>query len=143
MNTEIFSSGTGGFLAVLMLETRFPRPAGDVGHARTFPSLGIEARYAVVPGASPQRVVRQPDPDLLPLFVQAARQMVREGACMVTTSCGFLARYQREFEQSLSVPFLSSSLLWLPILVAAGASPGVLTIDAKSLNAVHFHGVGA
>ena len=49
-------------LGVLMLDTRFPRLPGDVGHAASW-SMAVE--FAVVQGASPVRVVRQGDPALL------------------------------------------------------------------------------
>jgi hypothetical protein len=131
------------FLGVLMLDTAFPRLPGDVGHPGTFEALGIPARHHVVPGASPRRVVRDADPALLPPFLQAAGELVRQGAAMITTSCGFLAMFQRELQQAVPVPVLSSSLLWLPRLQAAGERAGVLTIDAQALDARHFRGVGA
>ena len=42
-------------LGLLMLQTRFPRPLGDIGHARTF---NFAVRQLVVQGATPERVVR-------------------------------------------------------------------------------------
>ena len=45
------SEPSRGFLGVLMLDTRFPRPLGDVGLPETFTALGIEARFHVVIGA--------------------------------------------------------------------------------------------
>ena len=137
------SEPSRGFLGVLMLDTRFPRPLGDVGHPETFTALGIEARFHVVIGANPKRVVRQADPALLAPFLLAAEEMVRQGARMITTSCGFLGMYQRELQEAVSVPVVSSSLLWLPRLLAAGERPGVITIDADALGAPHFLGAGA
>ena len=48
-----------GFMGVLMLDTRFARPLGDIGNPLTFAELGIPVRYATVTGASPQRIVQQ------------------------------------------------------------------------------------
>ena len=45
-------------LGLLMLQTRFPRPLGDVGHPRTF---GFAVRRLVVQGATPERAVRGKD----------------------------------------------------------------------------------
>ena len=42
-------------LGLLMLDTRFPRPPGDIGHPATF---GFPVRRRVVEGAAPGRVVR-------------------------------------------------------------------------------------
>ena len=64
-------------LGVLMLDTRFPRLPGDVGHPASF---SMPVRHRVVTGASPQRVVRQADPALLAPFIAAARSLVAEGA---------------------------------------------------------------
>lgn len=117
-------------IGVLMLETRFPRPVGDVGHPQTFSDLGLEPIYRVLPGASPQRVVHRDDPGLLHEFVDAAHELVSLGATLITTSCGFLVRYQAELSRQLPVPVISSSLL----LCRALQGPVVLTIDADALS---------
>lgn len=124
------------FLGVLMLQTRFPRPLGDVGHPGSF---GFPVRYLVVPGATAGRVVRERAAGLLPTFVEAGRQLAREGAAAITTGCGFLALFQAELAAALSVPVWTSSLLKLPEL----RQPGVITVDAASLGADHLRAVGA
>lgn len=114
------------WLGVLMLDTRFPRPPGDVGHPA---SWQMPVRYRRVAGASPQRVVREADPALLAPFVGAARALQSEGASAITTGCGFLIRFQTEMQAALDVPVWTSSLLALPAL----PRPGVVTVDAQSL----------
>jgi hypothetical protein len=114
------------FLGVLMLDTRFPRRPGDVGHPA---SWRLPVRFATVRGASPQRVVREGDAALLAPFIDAGRALVAEGAAALTTSCGFLYRWQRELQAALPVPVWTSSLLLLPTL----ARPGVITVDAAAL----------
>jgi hypothetical protein len=64
-------------------------------------------------------------------FVAAARQLEGEGARLVSTSCGFLAAGQAALQAAVQVPVLSSSLLQ----VARCPRPGILTIDAASLDA--------
>lgn len=113
-------------LGILMLQTRFPRPPGDVGHPA---SWRMPVRYRTVAGASPQRVVREADASLLAPFVDAARALQAEGAAAITTSCGFLIRFQAELQAALDVPVWTSSLLALPAL----PRPGVITVDAQSL----------
>ena len=117
------------FLGILMLDTRFPRPVGDVGNPLTFERAGIPVRYTVVRGASPQRVVKEADPALLQPFIDAARELVAQGATMISTSCGFLASYQARMSAELPVPVLTSSILQCVQL----PSPGIVTIDAASL----------
>ncbi len=124
------------FLGVLMLDTRFPRVVGDVGNPTSF---AMPVRHRVVAGASPQRVVRDGDPALLQPFVDTARQLVDEGACAITTSCGFLVQFQQALEAALPVPVWSSSLLKLSELPA----PGVITVDVLSLGAAHLRAAGA
>ena len=121
-----------GFLGILMLDTRFPRPPGDIGNPATFAPLGIDVVYRTVRGASPQRIVQQGDPALLEPFVAAAAELAAQGARMLSTSCGFLALWQAHLAQALApVPVLSSSLL----ACARLARPGIVTIDAQALGA--------
>jgi Asp/Glu/hydantoin racemase len=130
-------------LGVLMLETRFPRPPGDIGNPASF---AFPVRYRVVAGASPQRVVRERAAGLIGPFVAAAQVLEREGCTAITTSCGFLALFQAEIGQALKVPFAASSLLQLPAIDAAlpaGRRAGVITISAEALSAEHLRGAGA
>jgi hypothetical protein len=125
-----------GFLGLLMLDTRFPRLPGDVGHLA---SWRMPVRCRVVPGAAPRRVVQQADAALLAPFIAAAQELVAEGASAITTSCGFLVRWQHELAAALPVPVWTSSLLALPELPA----PGVITVDGSSLGARELAAAGA
>jgi hypothetical protein len=127
-------------LGLLMLETRFPRPVGDIGHPDTFQ---FAVRRRVVPGATAERVVRGSDPALLQPFIEAAMELVDQGCAALSTSCGFLARWQSELQAALPVPVWSSALLQLAEQQALGLHCGVITIEAASLRAAHFAGVGA
>src|SRR5688500_5004232 len=102
-------------IGVIMLETRFPRPPGDIGHPETF---GGKAIHDIVPGAAAERVVRAgaPDPALLTPFLAARDRLVRSGVGLVTTSCGFLVRFQEALARDCAVPVIASSLLALPAL---------------------------
>lgn len=123
-------------LGLLMLDTAFPRLPGDVGHVA---SWALPVRAVVVPGASPQRVVQQADTALLQPFITAARALVAEGAVAITTSCGFLVRWQADLQAALPVPVWTSALLKLPEL----AMPGVITVDAASLGPAELAAAGA
>jgi hypothetical protein len=123
-------------LGILMLDTAFPRPLGDVGHPG---SWRMPVRRVVVPGAFPARVVEQGDDTLLEPFVRAAQDLVEQGARAITTSCGFLVRWQVALQQALPVPVWSSALLALPGLPDAG----VLTVDARRLGSRELLAAGA
>jgi len=130
-------------LGVVMLETRFPRPRGDIGNVETF---DFPVRYRTVSGASPQRVVVERDEGLLAPFVAAARSLESEGVSAVTTSCGFLALFQHELAAAIAVPMWTSSLLLVAEIEAGlrdGRRVGIVTADAASLTAEHLRAVGA
>src|SRR5580765_8202360 len=129
----------GGFnqygftVGILMLDTRFPRIAGDMGNAATFP---FPVRYHRVTGAAPDLVVRRGAEGLLPAFVEGARALEREGVGAITTNCGFLVKYQRQLTAAVAVPVFTSSLLLVPLvhrMLPAGRRIGVMTVSAGTL----------
>ncbi len=132
----------GYSLGILMLEARFPRIPGDLGNASTFP---YPVLYHVVQGASPERVVLEGDPTLLEPFVQAARDLERGGVRAITTNCGFLAMFQRELADAVSVPVFTSSLMLVPLLaqmIGPRRRVGILTVYSPSLGERHWRGLG-
>lgn len=135
--------GPGAFLGILMLQTRFPRPPGDIGHPASFQ---VPTRRLVVAGATPGGVVRDAADlrasGLVERFVAAARQLEAEGAAAITTSCGFLVLFQRELQEAVGVPLVASSLSMLPPLVAAGRHAGVLTVSAQRLGPAYLEAAG-
>jgi hypothetical protein len=129
-------------VGILVLDTQFPRVRGDIGNAETF---DFPVRYQRVTGASSDRVVRRGDRELLPMFVEGARALEREGVRAITTSCGFLAKFQDELAAAVSVPVFTSSLLLVPMLqrmLPTDRAVGVLTVDAGSLGPGHLAGAG-
>ena len=132
----------GFSVGVLVLDTKFPRVPGDIGNAGTF---DFPVRYHRVAGATSDLVVRRGPRELLPLFVEGARFLEREGVGAITTSCGFLAKFQRDMTAAVSVPVFTSSLLLLPLIqrmLPPDRAVGVLTVDASSLGALHLAGAG-
>lgn len=131
-------AGADGFLGVIMLDTRFPRPPGDIGCPQTWTRAGIPVRFQMVPGASARRVVQEQDPALLGPFIDAARGLVTEGASLISTSCGFLAMWQTELQAAVPVPVVTSSLLQAADL----PGPGIVTFDANALGTTLLRRVG-
>jgi aspartate/glutamate racemase len=132
----------GFSVGILMLDTQFPRIPGDMGNAATF---DFPVRYHRVEGASPDRVVRHGQRELLPAFIEGARFLEREGVRAITTNCGFLAKFQPEMAAAVSVPVFTSSLLLVPLvhrMLPPGRAVGVMTVDASALTAEHFAGAG-
>lgn len=132
----------GHALGILMLDTNFPRPPGDVGNATTWP---FPVRYKVVKGARPARVMgHEPDPTVLEPFLEAARELEDEGVLAITTSCGFLAYYQRELASAVNVPVATSALILVPIVSAMLGNSGTVGIltEKPELTERHFNGAG-
>jgi hypothetical protein len=132
-----------GFLGVVMLDTRFPRPPGDVGHPDAF---GVPVRQRVVQGAWPGTIVQTAAglraAGVAPAFVRAVQALEAEGARAITTSCGFLVLLQDELQAAARVPVITSSLLQLPGLLARQPKVGVLTISAAALGPEHLLAAG-
>ncbi len=132
----------GFSVGILMLDTQFPRIPGDMGNAATF---DFPVLYHTVRGASPDRVVRHGQQELLPAFIEGARALEREGVRAVTTNCGFLAEFQCELATSVSIPVFTSSLMLVPLvhrMLPPGKAVGIMTVDASSLRREHFTGAG-
>jgi Asp/Glu/hydantoin racemase len=133
----------GARLGILMLEARFPRIPGDMGNAATWP---FPVLYKLVPGASPQRVVREKAAGLRERFIEATIQLVRLGADGVATNCGFLSLYQRDIAAAAGVPVATSSLMQIPFiarLLPPGRRVGALTVSAADLSVEHLAAAGA
>src|SRR5260221_14754517 len=103
----------GARVGILMLETRFPRIPGDMGNALTWP---FPVLYKVVPGATPDRVVRHKSAGLGNAFLDAPAELVQLGADGITTTCGFLSLYQREIAAHVGVPVATSGLIQIPVI---------------------------
>lgn len=129
-------------LGIVMLDTRFPRLVGDIGNADTWP---FPVHYRIVKGAIPERMAQpELDPALLQPFTDAVREVASAGVRAITTSCGFLAIYQRELATAAPVPLFASPLLQVP-MAAAAIGPhrrvGILTARL-ALTERHFEGAG-
>jgi aspartate/glutamate racemase len=131
------------FLGILMLESRFPRPLGDIGHPDSFP---VPTRRLVVRGATAPKVVQDAAglvaSGLLDAFTAAAHELEREGAAAITTSCGFLVLFQRELQDAVGVPLVTSSLVMLPPLLEKRGQVGLLTISSERLGPEHLTAAG-
>lgn len=132
-----------GSLGIIMLDTDFPRPPGDVGNPA---SWGMPVKFKKVSGASPERIIRQGGAGLIEDFVIAGEALIAEGCSALVTSCGFMARHQGTLSRKLSAPIASSSLLQLPMvsaLIGPQRKVGVITYDETSLDDAIFTACGA
>ncbi len=129
-------------LGILMLDTVFPRIPGDVGNEQSFPFPIVKK---IVKGASPQAVVVDGDSALLAPFISAARELEAMGVSAITTSCGFLAMFQKQLADCVNIPVFASSLLLFPTIKATlpcSKTVGIMTANSETLTKKHFDGVG-
>ena len=132
----------GVSIGILILETYFERFPGDIGNGRTWP---FPVLYKIVKGASPDRVTRPEGPDMLDAFKAAADELIATGVDGITTTCGFLALYQRELAEHCAVPVATSALLQVPMvarILPHGKRPAILTFSADGLTRRHLEAVG-
>ena len=131
----------GNRIGILLQETVNPRIPGDVGNATTydFPVL-----FKIVKGATVERLIYENDPGLLELFLNAAKELEREGVKAVTTSCGFTAIFQKEMVKALNIQVFMSSLIQVPFvssLIGKDKKVGILTAHKKRLTEAHLKAV--
>ena len=126
-------------LGILMLDTRFPRIEGDIGNPKSFDFPVIFRRMEGI--GSVDAVAAHPDrPRVLAALKANAEALAAEGAVGLSTSCGFLALYQKELEALSPVPVATSALLLIKTLTG---KVGVITASAENLTPAHFEAVDA
>ncbi len=127
-------------VGIIMLNTRFPRFAGDIGNPESF---RCRTSYRVVKAATTQAVVT--DLGIAPVvassILAAAEQLQASKVDLILTSCGFLGELQDQIRTRVDVPVISSSLVLLPLLrtlYGSDASVGIATIDSQRLSSQHL-----
>ena len=97
-------------LGILMLDTRFPRPLGDIGNPASWP---VPTVLRVVPDLLPRVAVQTAAglraAGVLPAMLEAVRELEQAGCSAITTSCGFLVLLHRAGARSL--PYAQESLI--------------------------------
>jgi hypothetical protein len=129
-------------LGILMLDTKFPRVEGDIGNAKTWP---FPVKYYIVENVIPNKIMgKVPFKETLQQFIYSAISIESCGVRAITTSCGFLAIFQNHISKHLSVPFISSALMTVPLVsnILGNRKIGILTERAQNLTEEHFQGVG-
>src|SRR5262245_61719831 len=101
-------------LGVVLSDMQFFRPPGDVGSPASYP---LPVIFHIARGVTPAEMVRPvPNADLLDAYLEGAVALQKRGAHVVTTTCGFLIALQDQIAAKLDIPFVSSSLLLVPLV---------------------------
>jgi len=110
---------------------------GDPGHAATFP---FPVRYEVARGFKVDHLLDY-EPSLLTPVTDAATRLEALGVSFVATDCGLFSLYQAEIASILRVPFISSSLICVPLILATlkpSHKVGIITGHAAFLRPAHL-----
>ena len=127
----------GHLVGVLVFAGGTPRIPGDLAHAAT---LGSGVLYEILDDVSFRDLVDGSDA-ACDALVAGALRLQSAGVEVITGDCGLLARYQREIGAALDVPFVSSSLLLVPLvwrLQGCTGAVGVITGHSGMLAAGHL-----
>lgn len=132
----------GVAIGILMLDTGFERIPGDIGNALTWP---FPVHYKIVKGITGKQVLSENGGGTLDHFIAAANELVEIGVSGITTSCGFLALFQKDLSERCKVPIMTSSLQQIPMvmqLLKRGQRVGILTASSEALTERHFSAIG-
>jgi Asp/Glu/hydantoin racemase len=132
----------GEAIGILLLDSFIPFPPGDVGNASTY---SFPVRYKVVKGASIERLINQQDASLLEPFIEAGRELVKEGVKAITGDCGFMILFQERLAREFPVPVFMSSLLQVPFIsrmLKPGKKVGIISADSRNLTDKHLQAAG-
>lgn len=126
-----------------MMDTVFPRLVGDIGNARTYK---VPVRYYTVKNISTEKMdASNAERLLLQPFIDAARELEKEGCRAVTTSCSFLTGFQKQLADAVNIPVFTNPLILAPFIHAmlnSRSKIGILTEKADFLNDDYFKQLG-
>lgn len=131
----------GKALGILMLDSKFARIPGDVGNASTY---NYPVVFKIIEGAFGPRVL-DGDPTLLEPFIEGAKELEAAGCKAITTSCGFLAMFQKELAAAVNIPVFTSSLMQVDMayrMLRPDQKVGIITANKSALTEKHFESVG-
>ena len=133
----------GTAIGIIVLDTGFRRIPGDIAHVG---SWNFPVQFAVARNVRPQDVIEGDAEKVLDVFRRAIDELTAIGVDGITTSCGYLSAVHRQLRAYSPVPFVSSSLQQIPMVLTmlpAGKTVGIVVSDRAAMRDVHFTQVGA
>ena len=139
-------SVTGSYLGghavgIIAVDLVYPKLPGNVVNATTFdfPVLYKKVSFEI-------EQLFAGDPELEKMIVEAAKELVADGARAIIGACGYFAHFQKSVAAAVNVPVFMSSLCQLPI-IKIGLKPEqkilVMCASGDSVNQEFFSKVGA
>ncbi len=133
----------GQNIGILMMDTVFPRLIGDIGNARTYK---VPVRYYTVRNISTDKMdASNAEKLLLTPFIEAAKELEKEGCKAITTSCSFLTGFQKQLADAVSIPVFTNTLILAPFIhtmLNSRLKIGILTERADLIHDDYFKQLG-
>jgi hypothetical protein len=127
-------------LGILMLEGKMSVVPGCMASPATFPYPVIRkvVRGSCTPLSAEEAWA------MLPLYVDAARELEAEGVGAITANCGLIALMQKELAAAVKVPVVTSGLLLVPTLsrLVGGRRIGILTFFTSAVSERNYNASG-
>ncbi len=125
----------GVAIGIVRFQANLPMVPGNMGNATTFdyPVVYVEGDYENMADI----MAEEPTQAFTDATVRACRWLELQGVRAIGTNCGFYATYQKVVQDRINVPFYSSSLCQLPMMVASTPSRqkvGVITANGPLLS---------
>jgi len=121
-------------IGVIQLSANIPMIPGNMGNASTF---DFPLMYEPMEVTGDMVVSSKPHPEVLKRSVEAGKRLEAQGVRAICGNCGFFANYQQQVAAELDVPFFSSSLLQIPLMLVSlrpDEKVGVITADGPKLS---------
>jgi maleate cis-trans isomerase len=127
-------------LGILMLEGKMADVPGCMACEATFPYPVVRK----VVGGSRTPLSAEEAWAMLPLYIEAARELEREGVAAITANCGLIALMQKELAATVNVPVVTSALLMVPDLhrLIGGRRIGILTFFTHAVGERNYNASG-
>ena len=131
-------------IGLLCLDETLPNlwPRGSLADPDLLPA---PTSAAIVPSATLNTLLERPQA-LANAYVEAAKDLVHDGATLVTSNCGYTVAFQQELATRCRVPVVTSSLLLLPFILASlprQSKVAILCFDSEKLLPDHLRCAGA
>lgn len=127
-------------LGILMLEGKMSVEPGCMACLDTFPYpvLRKTVRGSKTPLSAEEAEA------MLPLYVDAARELADEGVAAITANCGLIALMQEELAAAVDVPVVTSALLMVPMLhrMMPSRRIGILTFFTDAVGERNYRASG-
>ncbi len=127
-------------LGILMLRGKMADEPGCMACEATFP---YPVRRKVVEGSSTPMCADDAWA-MLPLYIDAARELEAEGVAAITANCGLIALMQNELAAAVNVPVVTSALTTVPTVHRAMPKRriGILTFFTQAVGEANFKASG-